>query len=153
MDSFTRYKKLQEKFGLPKLNDLKHTFKIELNNETEIFDQIRSEISDRLFTFSDRIIEPIIAGSESFCCLFEQNMITDEERKNIFEIYKKIQELKWQNNLLMIKPEEKETADWIRKTWTLWNSEMNDELSKLCRKLSIGWRDMRFKDEVVHYQG
>src|SRR3989339_530540 len=102
MDSLSRYKKLQERFGLPKLNDLKSTFKFELNTENEIFDQIRVEMSDRLFSFSDRIIEPIIAGSESYCCLFEQNMLTEEERDELFQMYKKIQQLKWQNNLLMI---------------------------------------------------
>lgn len=153
MDSLSRYKKLQERFGLPKLHELKDTFRFELNNENEIFDQIRVEISDRLFSFSDRIIEPIIAGSESYCCLFEQNMITEVERERLFDIYKKIQELKWENNLLMIKPDEKQTAEWIRKTWSLWNSEMSDTLAKLCKKLSISWRDLKVKDEKTYYQG
>ena len=86
MDNLSRYKKLQERFGLPKLHELKNTFKFEINGENEIFDQIRVEMSDRLFSFSDRIIEPIIAGSEAYCCLYEQNMLTEEERQELFEI-------------------------------------------------------------------
>ena len=152
MDSLNRYKKLQERFGLPKLHELKNTFKFEVNGENEIFDQIRMEISDRLFSFSDRIIEPIIAGAESFCCLYEQNMVTDKEREDLFGIYRKIQELKWENNLLMIKPDEKATAEWIRKTWALWNNEMNT-LSKLCKKLSISWREMTIENKKTFYQG
>ena len=153
MDTHTRYKKLQERFGLPKLNELKNTFKFELNNEHEIFDQIRTEISDRLFSFSDRIVEPIIAGSESYCCLYEQNMVTDNERQEMFEIYKKIQELKWENNLLMLNPNEKDTAEWISKTWALWNNEMTATLSRVCKKLSLGWKNMKIKDEKTYYQG
>ena len=153
MDTHTRYKKLQEWFGLPKLHELKDTFRFEINNEHEIFDQIRTEISDRLFSFSDRIIEPIIAGSEAYCCLYEQSMVSDEEREELFQMYKKIQDLKWENNLLMIKPDEKQTAEWIRKTWALWNSEMSDRLAKLCKKLSINWRNLKIKDEKTYYQG
>ena len=153
MDNLSRYKKLQERFGLPKLHELKNTFKFEINGENEIFDQIRVEMSDRLFSFSDRIIEPIIAGSEAYCCLYEQNMLTEEERQELFEIYKKIQDLKWQNNLLMIKPDEKATAEWIRKTWALWNDEMSDTLAELCQKLSLGWKNMKIVDEKTHYQG
>jgi len=153
MDSLSRYKKLQERFGLPKLHELKNTFKFEVNGENEIFDQIRMEISDRLFSFSDRIIEPIIAGAESFCCLFEQNMVTDKEREELFEIYRKIQELKWENNLLMLKHNEKATAEWIRKTWALWNNEMNYTLSKICKKLSVSWREMTIENKKTFYQG
>ena len=153
MTPLTRYKKLQEKMGLPKLTELKNTFKFELNNDHEVFDQIRVEISDRLFAFSDRIVEPIIAGSDSFCCLFEQDMITKKEREEMFVIYKKIQELKWQNNLLMIKPNEKSTAEWIQQTWNLWNNEMSVTLATLCKKLAISWKDLKIKDEKAYYHG
>src|SRR3989344_3858802 len=111
-----RYKRMQDKLQLPKLNELRETFKFEIENEEEIFDQIRIEISERLFTFTERIVEPIIAGSDSLCCMFEQNMVTDEERSRMFELYKKIQVLKWENNILMMRPDEKEIAKWINKT-------------------------------------
>jgi hypothetical protein len=111
------------------------------------------EISDQLFAFTEKVIEHVIAGNESFCCLFEQDMITPEERNKLFEIYKKIQTLKWENNLLMIKPNEKRTVEWIRRTWNLWNNEMEDEMTKICRKLSSGWSDLRFKTEKTQYHG
>lgn len=148
-----RYKRMQDLFGLPKLTDLRETFKFEIENEEEIFDQIRIEISDKLFTFTERIIEPIIAGSDSLCCLFEQNMITEEERVKMFELYKKIQALKWENNVLMLSPNEKETAKWIKKTWNFWNSEMEANLSSICRKLSFSWKGLKFENYKSHYHG
>ena len=152
MNSVLKYKRMQGKFGLPKLHELKTTFKIEINNEGEIFDQIRSEVSERIFSFSDRIIEPVISGSESLCCMYEENMITNEERGQLFELYRKIQELRWENNMLMVKPDEKQTAAWIRKTWSLWNDEMGGTLETLCKKMSTSWRKLRVSEEKnVHY--
>ncbi len=148
-----RYRRVQEKFGLPHLNELKETFKFDLDNEKEIFDQIRHEMSERLFSFTERIIEPIIAGSESVCCLFEQNMVTKRERGDLFELYKKIQVLKWENNLLILRPDEKQTLEWISKTWDFWHTDLGEELSRLCRKLSDCWKDLEFRDAKTHYHG
>ncbi len=148
-----QYKKMQGKFRLPQLVDLKNAFKIEINDEEKVFDQIRNEISEKLFTFTERIIEPIIGGSEAFCCMFEQDMIDENERKGLFELYKKIQVLKWENNLLILKSDEKQTAKWIKKTWNLWNNELENELMRICRKFSVSWKYMTLKDEKTNYHG
>ena len=152
-DIFEKYRKLQEKFDLPQLNELKHTFRFEIEKEEEMFDQIRMEMSDRLFTFTERLIEPIIGGSDSFSCMFEQNMVTDKERNELFILYKKIQVLKWENNLLTMKPDEEKTVEWIRKAWSFWNNELENTLSSLCEKLSSSWRDLRLKNEKTSYHG
>ena len=148
-----RYKKMQERFKLPRLNELRDTFKFDIEKKDGMFDQIRLEISDRLFTFTEKIIEPIIAGSDSFCCLFEQNMLTDEERNDLFRVYKKIQVLKWENNLLITHPNEKEAMKWIRKTWNFWNNELENKIIKLCKKLSVGWECLEFENKETNYHG
>lgn len=146
-----KYRKMQERFGLPRLTDLRDTFKFNVEDDSEI-DEIRMEISERIFSFTERTIEPIIAGSESFACLFEEDMLTGEERQQLFNLYKNIQSLKWENNLLTIKPDEHETAKWIRKTWDLWNSEA-EMLTRLCKKLSSSWKTLKIKNEKAYYQG
>ncbi len=152
VDGIERYRRMQEKFNLPRLNELKQAFKFDVEN-LENIDQIRTEISDQLFTFTERVIEHLIVGNDSFCCLFEQDMIQSDERKKLFELYKKIQVLKWENNLLMIKPNERKTGEWIRKTWEFWNTELEAESTKICRKMSVGWSDLRFKSEKIQYMG
>jgi hypothetical protein len=152
-DIFEKYRKLQEKFNLPQLNELKETFRFEIEKEDEMFDQIRVEMSDRLFTFTEKLIEPIIGGSDSFCCMFEQNMVTDRERNELFMIYKKIQVLKWENNLLTMKPDEERTVEWIMKAWSFWNNELECTLTKLCQKLSSSWGNLKLKNEKTSYHG
>jgi hypothetical protein len=152
-DILERYKKMQERFNLPQLKELKDTFKFEIENEDGIFDQIRNGISDRLFAFTEKIIEPIIAGSDSFCCLFEENMLTDNERNDLFRLYKKIQVLKWENNLLLTHPNDKETMKWIRKAWNFWNSELEDKIIKICKKFSVGWECLEIENKETTYHG
>ena len=147
-----KYRKMQEKFNLPHFSELHQTFKFDMEN-IENVDQIRTEMSDQLFSFTDKVIEHIIVGGESFCCLFEQDMITEVERQKLFDLYKKVQVLKWENNLLNIKPNEKKSVEWIRKTWDLWNSELENELTGLCKKMSANWGDLHFKSEKTMYHG
>lgn len=148
-----KYKKMQDKFNLPHLNELENTFKIELEEDDKLFEQIRLEISDKLFTFTEKIIEPIIGGAESFSGIFEQSMLTEHEREKLFRLYKKIQVLKWENNLLIMKPDERQTAKWIKKTWDFWNTELEEELRKICKKLSTSWQALKFRDEKTTYLG
>ncbi len=152
-DKFLNYRKLQTKFNLPQLNELKETFKFDIEENEKIFDQIRTEVSDRLFNFTEKIIEPIIAGSDSYSCLFEQEMVTDKERQRLFDMYKKIQVLKWENNLLMVQPDEQKAAEWVKKTWELWNGELEVELSTVCKKLSTSWKNIRFEKSNQSYHG
>ena len=152
-DILNRYKKVQERFDLPQLKELKDTFKFEIENKDGMFDQIRIEVSDRLFTFTEKIIEPVLAGSDSFCCLFEQNMLTDKERSDLFKIYKKIQVLKWENNLLITHPNEKETLKWIRNAWNFWNTELENKIVKICKRFSSGWEYLEVEDKGTNYHG
>lgn len=149
--NFNYYKRLQGKFNLPQLNELKEKFKFEVEENEKIFDQIRTEVSDRLFSFTEKIIEPVIAGSESYACIFEQEMLDDDHRQRLFDLYKKIQVLKWENNLLMVQPDEKKAAEWLKKSWELWNNEMEAELSTTCKTLSNSWRTLKFKSEGPVY--
>jgi hypothetical protein len=151
--TFDRYKKMQEKFRLPQLNELERTFKLDLAEDGEIFDQIRLEISEKLFGFAEKIIEPIVMGSDSLSGMFEQDMISTEERDRLFELYKKIQVLKWENHMIAIRPNDAETARWIRKTWDFWNSELEIEMSRICKKLSFSWESLEVENKKMDYHG
>lgn len=146
-----KYKKAQEKFNLPHINELKETFKFELDENERIFDQIRIEMSDRLFVFTEKIIEPMISEADSLATFFEQNMISEKERSKFFDLYAKIQMLKWENNLLSIDASEKDVAEWIKKTWNFWNDEMKKELISICKKLSVSWKEIKNEKEKTDY--
>ncbi len=144
---------MQERFDLPQLRDLRRTFEFEIDDKEDILDQIRAEISEKIFSFTERIIEPIIMGSDSVSSLFEQDMISQVERDRLFDLYKEIQALKWENNYLIIYPNDNKTAEWIKKAWDLWNNQLQADLASLCRKFSLSWTMLRMADEKTHYHG
>ena len=148
-----KYKKMQDMHGLPHLERLTETFKLELDEEEEILEQIREEVSDKLFSFSEKIIEPILTGMESYSNLFEQDMISEKKRGEMFQLYRKLQALKWENNLLLMKNDDKKSAEWIKKTWDFWNNELEKSLIEVCEKLSKGWDELKFEKTKRNYYG
>ena len=144
------YKKIQEKFNLPHLDELRVTFQFDPNEFSDL-DEIRDEISEKLFDFIERVVEPLI-WSMHHSHVIERDMLTKEEAKELFELYKKIQSLRWMNNLLIIRPNKEETAKWIKKSWEFWMN-LENKMTKLCRKFSDGWEELKVKREVTEYHG
>ena len=86
-----KYKNLQMKMNLPKLDELQKTFNLEMDfYEDSVVDYVRNEMADAIFDFSEKIIEPLLTG-ENFCCEFEQRMLSKQELDEMFEMYKRIQ--------------------------------------------------------------
>ena len=139
---------MQERFRLPHLNRLQSIFQFELE-ECNNLDGIRDEISDRLFEFTERVIEPLI-WSGHHCHMIERDMLNHEEATELFEIYKKIQALRWKNNLLAIKPNPEGTAQWIRDMWEFWRG-FEGRAASLCTKFSKGWGSLCFRETPTDY--
>jgi hypothetical protein len=147
---FSSYKRLQERFGLPHLQKLQTTFQLDIEPECNL-DEIRSEISNKLFEFTEHAIEPLL-WSGHHCHIMEREMLNPEEGERIFELYKEIQALKWRNNLLSIRRNPEETAVWIHDLWMFWR-RFEIFATDLCLKFSDGWKTLRFKEIKPEYQG
>lgn len=133
---------LRRQYKLPKMTELTKKFDID-SKDFKNLDELRLEMSDSLFDLAEKIIEPVVVG-ENFCCMFEQQMLTQEEKDKLFELYKKIQSLKWENNMLSIKTDNKKSAKCIKKMWDLYNI-LEKDLKVICKKLSVEWENFEFK--------
>ncbi len=144
-----KYEDIQTKMNLPKLDELQKAFNLELDFfEESIVDHVRNEMADAIFEFSEKIIEPLLTA-ENFCCEFEQKMLSKKELDDIFTMYRKVQSLKWENNILAIKNDEKRSAEFISKMWELWQKDLEKKLDHLCKKLSDGWTSMKISEASV----
>lgn len=144
------YRKFQEKFGLPHLDKLQTAFQFEIDEAVDL-DDIRNEISGKLFDFTERVIEPLL-WSAHFCNSVERDMLVPQESHDIFELYKQIQALRWRNNLLMLRPDAEETAHWIADLWEFWK-RFEEVAGDICIKFSKGWSNLNFKETVTEYNG
>ena len=143
------YQKMQERFKLPHLERLQSVFQFELE-ECGDLDGIRNEISDRLFDFTERVIEPLIWSMHN-CHMIEREMLSRNEATELFELYKKIQALRWKNNLLAIRPDPEGTAQWIKDMWEFWRG-FEGRATNLCTKFSKGWETLHFRETTTDYQ-
>jgi len=142
------YQRMQERYKLPQLDHLQSVFQFELE-ECNNIDNIRDEISDRLFDFTERVIEPLIWSMHN-CHMIERDMLNNDESSELFAIYKKIQSLRWKNNLLAIRPDATGTAEWIRDMWEFWRG-FEGRAATLCMKFSKGWETLHFKETTTDY--
>ncbi|MFH1630990.1 MAG: hypothetical protein ABIA21_02075, partial [Candidatus Aenigmatarchaeota archaeon] len=122
----------------------------ELDEFSDI-NHVRTEISHKIFDFSENIVEPLIWCTQH-CHSVERDMLTKDEYGDIFYLYKKIQSLRWRNHVLKIRPDKNETAKWIRDMWTFWK-DFEPKVTKLCDKFSKGWETVSFKENPAEYHG
>ncbi|MFC2143353.1 hypothetical protein ACFLQN_03060 [Candidatus Aenigmatarchaeota archaeon] len=146
-----KYKKTKLKLDFPQINEIKETFKFELDEDENVLEQIRMEIFDRIFIFTEKIIEPLISDPDGLSSYIEQGMIEEEQRDRLFKLYSKIQMIKWENNRLAIDSNEREILKWIKKTWEFWNEELKDELTLICKTLSKSWSEIKENKDQLDY--
>jgi len=144
------YRKAQNKLGLPQFKQLETIFQLSIEEEDDIHD-VRNEISNRLFDFTERVIEPLL-WSTHHSNIIEREMMTEAETAKIFEVYKEIQSLRWRNNLLTMKLDEKSTMEWIRDLWSFWKG-FEPVMEELSVKFSEGWKNLKFKEVIQEYHG
>jgi len=144
------YRKAQSRFGLPHFEKLQNIFQFSVEDEDDIHD-VRNEISNRLFDFTERVIEPLLWASHN-SNIIEREMMNDGEVRRLFEVYKEIQSLRWRNNFLSIKADEDSTMEWIRDLWGFWKT-FEPLTEKLCIKFSDGWKNLRFTEVATEYHG
>src|SRR3989338_4335317 len=130
-DFFDEYKKIQERYGLPQLDKLQKIFQFDLDEFSNLH-EVRAEISHKLFDFSENIVEPLIWCNQQ-CHAVERDMMNSQEYTELFQLYRKMQSLRWRNHLLKLKPDEKENARWIKDMWSFWG-DFEPKVSRICTK-------------------
>ena len=148
-DLLEDYDKIRAKFNLPEMKEIKYTF--QLNEDVKNIEQVCNEMTNKIFDYIERVVEPLVWCNNQ-CHMIERSMLRKDEVKDLFSTYKKIQALKWRNNLLTIKPNRPESIKLIKDLWLFWN-DFEPNMSKICTKFSDGWSNLTFKKEQVEYHG
>jgi hypothetical protein len=153
MQGKVEYSKLNKKYKkLPNWEWLNKNFKIKIEDEGHILDQVRAAVVEKLDMMARSIIEPIIGGGENYCCYYERSMLTTDEKSEMFEIYKNLQALLWKSNSIAVSFEEKDAAEWLIEMKNKFE-ELRPKLVKLCDKLSDGWTTYKKHEVETAYHG
>lgn len=147
------YSKLKKKYRkLPEWTWLRKNFKIKIEEDGHILEQIRSSVVEKLDLMARSIIEPIIGGAENYCCYYERAMLSAEEKKEMFQIYKTLQALLWESNMLAVDFSEKGAAEWLAEVKKDFDA-VQPKLVKFCKRLADGWGKYKKSEVETAYHG
>lgn len=153
MQSKAEYSKLRKKYKkLPDWEWLNRNFKIKIEEDGHILEQIRTSVAEKLDMMAHSIIEPIIGGGENYCCYYERSMLSAQEKTDMFDIYKVLQSLLWKSNSIAVDFDEKGAAEWLAEVSRKFE-EVRPALIKLCDRLSDGWENYKKHEVETAYHG
>jgi hypothetical protein len=153
MQPKAEYSKFKKKYRkLPDWDWLNKNFKIKIEDDGQLLDQIRSAVVEKLDMITHSIIEPIIGGGENYCCYYERGMLSHEERLEMFQLYKVLQSLLWKSNSVSVDFSEKAVADWLIGMKEEFD-RIRPDLTRICDKLSIGWKNYKKEEVETAYHG
>jgi len=138
--------------GMPSWDWLNKNFKIKIEDEIPLLEQIRTNVVEKLDTIARSVLEPIISGGENFCCFYERGMLTPQDKDKIFQIYKQMQSLLWKSNALSIDFSEKAATEWLTSVKEIFDGN-KVPLLEICNKLSAGWINYKKAGSDTSYHG
>ena len=153
MQPKTQYIKLRKKYKkLPDWEWLRKNFKLKIEEDGHVLEQIRSSVVEKLDLMARSLIEPIIGGADNYCCYYERSMLSAQEKKEMFHVYKTLQSLLWKSNCLAVDFSEKGAVDLLVEVKNVLEKDRS-KLVKICEKLSSGWASYKKSEVETAYHG
>lgn len=147
------YNKLKEKYNLPNFKELDNEFEIStIDSEHFILRCIIDKIIDRIDYFScilEHILQP---ESSSFKSIQESGFFDDLEKKEIYNLFKKLIILNRESSKISLNRDEKQEAEFIINSFNQW-MEIKQDLLKNIEKLKNSWEKDTINNEKLGYLG
>lgn len=148
------YTKLQKKYFLPSFEDMNQDFSIEKAAEFEtdyLIREIRKLVVDKVYNylrFIETLLNPVNGPMSVFSIIKAMNA---DDKKRLEEAYKKL--VKNEIQLIKIDMEfsEKGEAEFIKKTYKLWQG-VKEDISSLIKSVEKNW-DNKFEVNRKGYFG
>lgn len=151
-DISEEYKTLKKKYKLPEFKDLDKEFGIGKLEETDfVLRSIINKMSERLEQVL-KILGDIIQPDNNLSNLCEAEAFSDDEKKKIFELYKKIS---YYNKGLVINDfehNEEAAADVINNVFKEWRA-LKQEFLKILKKIKEAWKKEALSKLELGYFG
>lgn len=146
-----KYAELKKKYGLPDWKWIEKHFFFKPETGVPILAQVRKRVHEKLCDIS-WLLEPLIGSGESYRSYIERSMLTAEEKRKVFAVFKEIMSLIWESEALNVSYDEKAYAAWLKKVKAVWDRNAGT-ITGLCRKLSEGWKRYTRKETNTTYHG
>lgn len=145
------YEFLRKKHNLPTFKEIDEEFEIStIESDKFLLREIRRKISERLEELCT-LLEEILQPDTNVSFMYESGVFDEEEKKQVFNLYKKLMYLKRMCNEASITNNEQLDAEFINKIFSSW-AEIKKETSSLMKKLRDSWlEDIETKLDLPYF--
>lgn len=145
------YSKLRKKYKkLPSWGWVEKNFCFK-PEDGPILAEVKHNIFEKLESVAEDL-ESLISVGENIESFFERKMLTQQERDELFDVYKNLKSLLWSCNKVSIEYSEKQAAEWIVSAKESWE-KLKPDIIKFCDKLSTGWKTYKKPETDTSYHG
>lgn len=148
-DIAKEYEQLRKRYALPEFNQINSEFEIcTLENTEFLLRSIRYKITEKI-EYITSILHPILQpDTNSFNDLHEYRIFTDEDKKSIFELYRRLMSLHRTSLELSLINDDKQLVIFINDIYIKW-PELKLSAIKFIKKIRESWeKDIDIKEEL-----
>jgi len=146
------YNKLKEKYSLPDFDELNNEFELStIECEEFLLRKIRKKIADKINAMCE-FLEGLLSPDTTMANLYEYKAFDDNERKKIFELYKRLKVLEKLALELSLNRDDEKDAKFIKDVFSLWN-KIKTEITTFIKKIKDFWENESTKEYKAGYFG
>lgn len=146
------YESLRRKYKLPAFDELDAEFEISaIEAETALLREVRKQISEKVGNVNS-FVEEVLQPDTNLVNLYESRVFDEDEKKRLFELYKRLMVVDRNLVELMIANDEKLDAAFIKSFHEEWR-KIKPELLRFIRKLKESWEKETEEGETAGYMG
>jgi hypothetical protein len=147
-----KYDALMREYSLPDFEELDREFDIgKLETESFALKEVRRKIAEKIEFFC-KLLEEVLQPDTNISNLYESKYFNDNEKKEVFDAYKKVMRLHRETAELAIKNDEGEDAGFIKKIFVEMPA-LKNELLPIVVKLKQSWEKETEEGEKLRYLG
>lgn len=146
------YEPLRKRYKLPGFDELDAEFEISaIEAESGLLREVRKQISEKVGNISS-LVEEVLQPDTNLVNLYESRVFEDEDKKELFELYKRLMVVDRTLVELTIANDEKLDAEFIKSFAAEWK-KLKPGLLRFVRKLRESWEKETEEGEAAGYMG
>ena len=147
-----KYDELKEKYSLPDFDELNNEFELSpIEHEDFLLRQIKKKIDDKINAMCE-FLEDLLSPDNSIANIYEYKAFDDDERKKVFEFYKRLKVLEKLSLELSLNNNEEKDAEFINDFFSSWD-KIKNEMAAFIKKIKSFWKNESTKSSSVGYFG
>ena len=148
-----QYNELRKKYRLPEFKEINYEFELSDLDETDfLIKSIVRRIAEKLDFFSGLFEELLQPDGSNLSAMHESRVFEDDEKKEAFDLYRKLMLLSRRTVELSLNGSEKDEAEFISSFFSEWGP-IKEEMKKYLNKMKESWKTETDIKEDIGYLG